>query len=67
MFDFLIQVRVIKTREQIRGKYTSNKMTVYLVGEMWSKIRIENRKPKSKIQSGTLLKIEMTHANYILS
>ena len=45
----------------------------YLVGEMFSKIRIENRKPKSKISSeseiqiGTLLKIEMTHVNYILS
>ena len=34
---------------------------------MLSKMRIENRKPKSKIQSGTLLKIEMAHVNYILS
>ena len=46
------------------------------MGEMLSKIRIENRKPKSKVSSesvnpkseiGTLLKIEMTHVNYILS
>ena len=40
---------------------------------MFSKIRIENRKPKfrvsseSEIQIGTLLKIEMTYVNYILS